>query len=93
LRKIFNDGRYAENLKDGKLTSKTLRDGHPSPPASQEPYCTRSQILALYEPGGKRIAIVHLYLRTDGSIGASGKLDPKELRVGNILYICKVGNR
>jgi hypothetical protein len=33
------------------------------------------------------LAVVHRYLRTDGTLGASGRPDPKRLREGGILYV------
>ena len=35
----------------------------------------------------KNVAGVHQYLRRDGTIGASGRPDPKELFVNGTLYI------
>jgi hypothetical protein len=35
---------------------------------------------------GMLICIAHQYLRPDGTIGASGKRDPKYLRVGSTVY-------
>lgn len=35
---------------------------------------------------GNEVARVHQYLRTDGTIGASGKPDPKRLLEGRTLY-------
>lgn len=52
---------------------------------ASEPAGTLSQIVA-YESDGNRIALVHRYLRPDGSIGASGRPDPKELLEDGILY-------
>lgn len=48
--------------------------------------CTRSQILAYEDPPGKQIAVVHQYLRPDGTIGGSGRPDPKRLMVNGIVY-------
>lgn len=63
-------------------------DGHPSAPMSDEPFCTRSQILAYRDDEARQIARVHRYLREDGSIGASGKPDPKQvLGEDGVLYV------
>jgi hypothetical protein len=35
---------------------------------------------------GHRIFLVHFYLRPDGSIGGSGKLDPKWLFEDGVVY-------
>ncbi len=39
-----------------------------------------------YRDGIQEIARVHQYLRTDGTIGASGKPDPKRLYADGKLY-------
>lgn len=54
-----------------------------------EPRCTRSQKIRYYE-GGKWVVTVHQYKRRDGTIGASGKPDPKRLRIGNKVYILDI---
>ncbi len=56
----------------------------PSSPA--EPPGTRSQMVAYLDAAGQRIALVHQYLRPDGTIGGSGRPDPKELFDDGILY-------
>jgi hypothetical protein len=41
-----------------------------------------------YSQDGEVLALVHQYLRPDGTIGASGKPDPKRLYLTNeILYL------
>jgi hypothetical protein len=85
---MFNSGNYWQRAKNGEFQQKLLRDGHPSPPRAAEPDCTRSQSIAYTDKDGKKVAKVHQYLRKDGSIGASGKPDPKSLRIGNIVYYC-----
>ncbi|MCW5969848.1 MAG: hypothetical protein KIT57_15175 [Blastocatellales bacterium] len=86
IQKLFNQGRYWEQVKNGQLHEKVLKDAHPSRPKAREPYCTRSQIIAYLDGRGNRIAVVHQYLRKDGTIGASGKPDPKSLLVEGVLY-------
>lgn len=87
LRRLFNDGGYWNRAKSGKLTEKLYREGHPSPSKSGEPPCTRSQILAYFDENGRQVAIVHQYLRKDGSLGASGRPDPKKLFHDDVLYL------
>ena len=55
---------------------------------SGEPPGTRSQMVRLYAPGDYRVCDFHRYLRPDGSIGASGLLDPKGLSLGGEWYYC-----
>jgi hypothetical protein len=85
LQKLFNDGQYWEQAQSGKLIMHVLEDRHPSLTLANEPFCTRSQMVS-YRDGTDEIARVHQYLRTDGTIGASGKPDPKRLYTGGKLY-------
>lgn len=79
IRKCFNDGRFAERVRSGELTTILKRNSHPDPPPTGEPLCTRSQIVYYYALDGHAVAVVHQYLRPDGTIGASGLPDPKRL--------------
>jgi hypothetical protein len=87
LRKLFNDARIAEKVGTGEFTLEVLADAHPTPPLADEPICTQSQLLAYRDSDGKKIAEAHQYLRTDNTIGASGKPDPKEVMHNGVLYI------
>jgi hypothetical protein len=86
LRKIFNDGRYLDLVAYGALSEKPIREGTPSASANQPPG-TKSQVIAYLSPDGKQVAVVHRYLRPDGTLGGSGKPDPKKLFHENTLYI------
>jgi hypothetical protein len=81
IRGIFNAAGLEKDVEQGKLNELLVEDGHPSPRRSGEPFCTRSQILVYMDPDGREIARVHRYLRPDDSIGASGRPDPKAVRV------------
>ena len=63
----------------GEPTTEVRRDRHPSQPRAGEPVCTRSQLVTYVDVQGQRVAIVHQYLRQDGTLGASGLPDPKWL--------------
>lgn len=86
LRRRFNEGNYADRADAGEFLQVVTRDGHPSQERSGEPYCTRSQIIEYWTHAGQKIATVHRYLRADGTIGASGKLDPKVLVERGVRY-------
>jgi hypothetical protein len=81
LRTMFNDAGLAERAMygDDDIYTTIEDDGHPSPPLVGEPHCTRSQILAYRDDGGKEIARAHRYLRPDGRMGLAGKPDPREM--------------
>jgi hypothetical protein len=50
-----------------------------TPQGIDEPPGTRSLTVSYVNDVGERIFIVHIYLKPDGSIGGSGKPDPKWL--------------
>ena len=85
LQQLFNEGQFWERTKSGELQAKVLEDRHPTLTLANEPFCTRSQMVS-YLDGAKEVARVHQYLRMDGTIGASGKPDPKRLFVDGMLY-------
>jgi hypothetical protein len=90
LQKKFNDGGFAESATNGELIQERIKESHPAPNCF--PHCTRSQIISYREnkrgSNGKRalVAIVHQYKLPNGKIGASGKPDPKYLKIGNVVY-------
>ena len=89
LRRLFNRAGYWRQVRDGTLVERMLRDGHPSAPLAGEPFCTRSQSISYRDAQGNEVARIHQYLRTDGSIGLSGKPDPKRVLYGGTLYILR----
>ena len=78
IRSAFNAGKFFEKSVTGEITTTLTYDSHAEPPLATEPGCTRSQICE-YWLDGTIVALVHQYLRPDGSIGASGRPDPKVL--------------
>ena len=79
LRRMFNEANIVERASYGDLYFTVEADGHPSPPLSGEPYCTRSQILAYRDDGGREVARAHRYLRPDGRVGLEGRPDPQRM--------------
>jgi len=63
------------------------RDDHPNPPPHGESLCTRSQYISYVDANDEPVVEVHQYVRRDGSIGASGRPDPKLLVMGGVIYI------
>lgn len=86
LRRMFNHGRYWARAESGELSARVQRDGHPSPDHSGEPYCARSQIVGYDDPLVGRVAVVHQYLRENGTVGGSGRPDPKQIVEAGIVY-------
>ena len=84
---MFNNGRYWERARNREFRQDILRDGHPSPPLADEPFCTRSQIIAYVDRYGNQVVIVHQYVRPGGELGASGTPDPKSILFNLELYV------
>jgi len=84
MRDYFNS-EVLHRVESGELTQEVKFEGHPSPAGSGEPFCTRSQIVRLWD-GDEKVAVVHRYLRSDGTLGGSGRPDPKWLKVGSEVW-------
>lgn len=85
---MFNDGMYWERTRAGELRVELRRSSHPHVPPAQEPRCTRSQILYYRDHADNVVAVVHQYPRPDGTLGASGRPDPKRLLHSGKEYLC-----
>jgi len=79
----FNECQYYEKVRKGELHQRLLgydnHLGQKQRQRAQEPKCTRSQMILYSTVHGQPIAIVHQYKRKDGSLGGSGRPDPKRL--------------
>jgi len=85
MRAMFNEDRYWERAQGGEFTQ-AVREERPAPPESGEPPGTLSQSISYLDRQNEEIARVHQYLRADGSIGASGRPDPKRILKDGVLY-------
>ena len=83
---MFNEQGLWEKTKSGELTTVTLEDRHPSLTAANEPFCTHSQMVSYRDASDNEVARVHQYLRPDGTIGASGKPDPKRVFIDGTVF-------
>jgi hypothetical protein len=57
----------------------------PAHPDSGQAPGTRSKLLRFRE-NGHTVMLLHFFLRPDGSLGASGKFDPKLLMVNGVQF-------
>ena len=88
LRAAFAQGQIEVRISSGELAPIVAKSHHLENPAARgEPHCTHSQYVNYFDARGQRIVGVHRYLRPDGSIGASGKEDPKLLVVDQEVLI------
>lgn len=85
---MFNDGAYVERAKSGELSEKVLAQNNASSKAHQPPG-TISQLIAYFDAKGREVARAHRYLRRDGTLGASGKPDPKKVFKDGKLYVSR----
>jgi hypothetical protein len=94
LRERFNRLQIWEKVRDGAYLKRETRR-----PVSVawDPDIVESVECVIADhshPRGPRfIALVHYYLKRDGSIGASGKIDPKMVVEGEVLYHQPKGRR
>ncbi|MFH1084644.1 MAG: hypothetical protein V1772_02610 [Chloroflexota bacterium] len=79
IQRIFNDGQYAEKIRAGELVERRKRSRHCPKPPTGHPSCTCSEMVYYCTPDGETVALVHLYRKPDGTIGGSGRPDPKML--------------
>lgn len=89
MQKMFNEGGLWGKTKSGELSTVTLEHRHPALTVANEPFCTYSQMISYRDASGNEVARVHQYLRPDGTIGASGKPDPKRVFIDGTLYRLK----
>ncbi len=88
VRHHFNTTDLAGQVERGELMAGLWKDRHLRRPRN-EPPCTRSQMLIYWTEHREPVALVHQYVRPDGSLGASGQPDPKRIVVGEIVYATK----
>ncbi len=58
--------------------------------AGTPPDCVVTEIVAYLDSFGREIARAERHLRADGTVGASGKADPKRIRVGDTIYLLRI---
>jgi len=85
---MFNDSTIPDQIKSGQLRKKIMSQRHSTPVRSGQPLCTYSQILSFWDSQGNKVAICHQYKRPDGTIGGSGKPDPKRIMVEGTIFFC-----
>jgi hypothetical protein len=91
MRELFNAGQYWTRARNGEFSLDYIYN-KPAPPQAGQSPGTRSQIIAYLNSNGEQIALVHQYLRPDGTLGGSGRPDPKLLLQGEILYQIDYGD-
>lgn len=87
MRKLFEDSGIARRIRIGELLP-TVERSSDAPPSSGQPLGTVSQMIWYFDTlTWERVALVHRYQLPDGTIGASGKPDPKRIIFLGVVYI------
>lgn len=87
LRQMFTHARVWDRAQGGEFDV-VVRKERKAP--IHQPQGTVTQLVHYIDkPTGRTVAIVHQYLRQDGTLGASGRPDPKYFRFLGIVYWCK----
>ena len=87
LRDLFNAGAYYERVASNELIA-TIESERPARTEANEPPGTLSQMVWYYDASLQRLALIHQYLRPDGSLGGSGRPDPKRLLLNEEILFC-----
>jgi len=82
---MFEADGIERRVSAGEFTVIVLRS-HSASPLLGMPAGTVSQLIAYLDREGKTIAKARRYLKPDGSLGASGRADPKALIRDDVLY-------
>ena len=87
MRDRFNSLGLAGLVRSGTFTAEPFEPDHPAPPEAGQVPGTRSQTLIYRDDAGNVIAMVHQYLKPDGTLGGGGLADPKWLNDGGTALI------
>ncbi len=87
IRRLFNDGDYYGRMQRNEILA-TVESDRLAPSQAGQPAGTRSQTLWYFDAQTlERLAFVHQYVLPDGSIGGSGRPDPKRLLLDDEILI------
>ena len=90
LRRLFNEGRYYERMRAGEFRTVIVRE-YRRRGGDRRVRNTKSQFVEYWDRSGNLVAPVHQDRRADGTLGGSGKPDPKRLVHEGVLYILHEG--
>lgn len=86
IRDLFEKAGYAQAIAEGRYSAQVRRQSHVQIPRSGEPYCSWSQLVSYRDTAGIQVVLVHQFRRPGGTIGASGRPDPKFLLHEGVIY-------
>jgi hypothetical protein len=79
-----NEGGYPRRI--AELRAECVYD-RPAHPKSGQPPGTRSKVYKYFD-GDNAVMCVQFFVLPSGELGASGRMDPKRLLVGDTSYYC-----
>ena len=85
LREMFAEAKIEERAAAGEL-SIVFRKSNPARKELGMPAGTLGQFIDYVDAQGNTVASAHRYLKPDGTLAASGKLDPKALVQNGVRY-------
>ena len=89
LRQLFNGSQYPQLIEQGKLKRKVVKSRVLKSSDLRNkslPPRTKSEIIKYYDTKKDLYVLIHQYLLPDGSLGASGKQDPKAILLDGTMY-------
>ena len=90
IRRLFNEGPYAQMIAEGRLRAQFLPNTHLDHPDKRgNPRCTFRQMIRYVDAEGDPVVEVFQYMRPDGTLGGSGRPDPKRLWVSRVVLIAE----
>ena len=84
LRRLFEASGLWDAYQRGLSTEQVKRSRHVAD-RTHDCFCTFSEVVRLFD-GDQKVAVVHRYRQADGSLAASGKPDPKMIRIGCTIF-------
>jgi hypothetical protein len=91
LGETFNGSQIPKQIEHGELIPRFLRNAYLNHPEQVgEAWCTRGQMIRYLDDQGTLVVEVFQYMRSDGSLGASGRPDPKRMRIRNEIWIAEL---
>lgn len=86
LRQWFNQGQYEARVARGNLRRRLKQPPTPAR-ASWLPQGAMTEVWVYLTLAGEAVAIAHCFRLPDGTIGASGFMDPKWLKIDGQEYV------
>lgn len=88
IRMLFNASEYPQLINNGELEKVTLKMKVLQNPGLRNlPNGTKSEIILYRDRTRDLFVIIHQYLKPDGTLGASGKPDPKRIKIEGKMYV------